>query len=48
MKAYIVIAEKDGIQVVVVGYTERQLAEDFINRHQGKKGMRLFLKVEMR
>lgn len=48
MKAYIVIAERDGIQVVVVGYTERQLAEEFINRHQGEKGMRLFLKVEMR
>ena len=48
MKAYIVMAERDGIQVIVVGYTEQQLAEDFINRHQGKKGMRLFLKVETR
>ena len=48
MKAYIVMAERDGVQVIVVGYTKQQLAEDFINRHQGKKGMRLFLKVETR
>ncbi len=48
MKAYLVIAERDGIDVVVIGYTEQHLAEDFINRHQGKKGMRLYLRIENR
>lgn len=48
MKAYIVMAERNGIQVVVIGYTEQHLAEEFINRHQGKKGMKLFLRIEPR
>jgi len=48
MKAYTVMAERNGIQVVVIGYTEQHLAEEFINRHQGKKGMKLFLRIEPR
>lgn len=43
MFGYIVYAEKYGIRFRVVGYTTRELAEDFVNRWQGAKGMRLII-----
>lgn len=42
--AYIVMAKREGVEVTVVGYSTRELAESFISRHQGKQGMTLYIR----